>query len=58
MPAWRPGFDIDDVDPEHGAVNAYRSHSAAAGESLPEDLTPGHVVVTAAVILGSSIAHD
>jgi uncharacterized protein len=49
---------IDDVDPEHGAINAYRSHSAAAGESLPEDLAPGHVVVTAAVILGFSIAHD
>jgi uncharacterized protein len=49
---------IDDVDPEHGSINAYRSHSAAAGESLPEDLAPGHVVVTAAVILGFSIAHD
>jgi uncharacterized protein len=49
---------IDDVDPEQGAIRAYREHAAAGGEPLPEDLAPGHVVVTAAVILGFSIAHD
>jgi uncharacterized protein YggE len=49
---------IDDVDPEHGTIHAYRAHSAGGGEPLPEDLAPGHVVVSAAVILGFSIAHD
>lgn len=49
---------IDDVDPEGGTIHAFRGRSAAAGETLPEDLAPGHVVITAAVILGFSIAHD
>jgi len=48
---------IDDVDPEDN-MYAYRGHSARGGEPLSEDLAPGHVVVTAAVILGFSIAHD
>jgi uncharacterized protein YggE len=49
---------IDDVDPEGGTIRAFRGHSAAAGDTLPEDLAPGHVVITAAVILGFSIAHE
>jgi uncharacterized protein YggE len=49
---------IDDVDPEEGTTRLYREHGAAGGEPAPEDLAPGHVVVTAAVILGFSIAHD
>jgi uncharacterized protein YggE len=49
---------IDDVDPERSIIHAYRAHSAEGGEPLPEDLAPGHVVVSAAVILGFSIAHD
>jgi uncharacterized protein YggE len=49
---------IDDVDPE-GNIHAFRAaRSAGGGEPLPEDLAPGHVVVTAAVILGFSIAHE
>jgi uncharacterized protein len=48
---------IDDVDPEHGSIQVYRSAAAAGGPS-PEDLAPGHVVVAAAVILGFSISHD
>ena len=48
---------IDDVDPE-GNMYAYRGHSARGGEPFSADLAPGHVVVTAAVILGFSIAHD
>lgn len=49
---------IDDVDPEQGSLHLYRAHSAPGGEPLPEDLAPGHVVVSAAVTLGFSIAHD
>jgi uncharacterized protein YggE len=49
---------IDDVDPEKLGEGAYRSHSSARSESSGEDLAPGHVVVSAAVILGFAIAHD
>lgn len=49
---------IDDVDPEKLGEGAYRSHSSARSESSAEDLAPGHVVVSAAVILGFAIAHD
>lgn len=49
---------IDDVDPEKLGEGGYRSHSSAAGGSSAEDLAPGHVVVSAAVILGFAIAHD
>jgi uncharacterized protein YggE len=49
---------IDDVDPESTTIHGIRVHSAVGGEPVAEDLAPGHVVVTAAVILGYSIAHD
>jgi uncharacterized protein YggE len=45
---------IDDVDPEHVGFERYRGHGAG-GAATPEDLAPGHVVVSAAVILGFSI---
>jgi uncharacterized protein len=48
---------IDDVDPEHGSAPLYRGQIPAGGQSSPEDLAPGHVVVTAAVVLGFSISH-
>jgi uncharacterized protein len=48
---------IDDVDPEHGTIQVYRS-AASAGGPAPEDLAPGHVVVSAAVVIGFSISHD
>lgn len=48
---------IDDVDPERGTIQPYRA-LAAGGDGLREDLAPGHVVVSAAVMLGFSIAHD
>ncbi|MEU8802312.1 SIMPL domain-containing protein [Spirillospora sp. NPDC048819] len=48
---------IDDVDPEHVRSERYRGHGSG-GEASPEDLAPGHVVVSAAVILGFSINHD
>ncbi|MBO0839142.1 MAG: SIMPL domain-containing protein [Actinobacteria bacterium] len=48
---------IDDVDPENAGFERYRAH-AMGGEASAEDLAPGHVVVSAAVILGFSIIHD
>jgi hypothetical protein len=47
---------IDDVDPDQVGFERYRGHGAG-GASSAEDLAPGHVVVSAAVILGFSIAH-
>ncbi len=51
-----PVVHIDDVDPEHAGAELYRGH-AAGTENSAEDLAPGHVVVSAAVILGFSIIH-
>jgi uncharacterized protein len=47
---------IEDVDPEHGNIQVLRS--AAAGGPTSDDLAPGRVVVSAAVIIGFSISHD
>jgi uncharacterized protein len=47
---------IEDVDPER-LREQFRGHSMAAG-GASEDLAPGHVVVSAAVALGFSIAHS
>jgi uncharacterized protein len=46
---------VEDVDPENVGVERYRGHSMG-GEAAPEDFAPGHVVVSAAVILGFAIA--
>lgn len=51
-----PVLHIDDVDPEHAGFERYRGHGAG-GEASAQDLAPGHVVVSAAVILGFSIIH-
>jgi uncharacterized protein YggE len=48
---------IDDVDPEQVGFERYRSHGAG-GAASAQDLAPGHVVVSAAVTLGFSIARD
>jgi uncharacterized protein YggE len=48
---------VEDVDPELVGAERYRSR-ASAGAAAAEDLAPGHVVVSAAVILGFSIARD
>ncbi|GAA2076058.1 SIMPL domain-containing protein [Actinomadura alba] len=48
---------IDDVDPEQVRFERYRGHGGG-DEASPEDLAPGHVVVSAAVILGFSISRD
>ncbi|MGH3168614.1 MAG: SIMPL domain-containing protein [Trebonia sp.] len=48
---------IEDEDPDQ-VRGQYRSHSSARAEASEGDLTPGHVVVSAAVTLGFAIAHD
>ncbi|GAA4624469.1 SIMPL domain-containing protein [Actinoallomurus vinaceus] len=48
---------IDDVDPQQVGHERYRGHGGG-GEASPQDLAPGHVVVSAAVILGFSINRD
>jgi len=52
-----PVLHIDDVDPENAELRLYRGHGGG-GEAAGADLAPGHVVVSAAVILGFSIIHD
>lgn len=52
-----PVLHIDDVDPENVGFERYRAHGAG-GQASAEDLAPGHLVVSAAVILGFSIIHD
>ncbi|GII28437.1 SIMPL domain-containing protein [Planotetraspora mira] len=45
---------IQDVDPESVGNERYRGHGAG-GTTSEEDLAPGHVVVSAAVVLGFSL---
>jgi uncharacterized protein len=52
-----PVLHIDDVDPESAGLQQYRGH-AMGGPAGAQDLAPGHVVVSAAVILGFAIIHD
>jgi uncharacterized protein len=52
-----PVLHIEDVDPEHAGFERYRAH-AVGGEASAADLAPGHVVVSAAVIVGFSIIPD
>jgi uncharacterized protein YggE len=47
---------VEDVDPEQPGASRYRSHADAA--TTAQDLAPGHVVVSAAVILGYAVARD
>jgi uncharacterized protein YggE len=47
---------IEDVDPEKAAAQRYRGHGSG-GDTSDEALAPGHVVVSAAVVLGFSIVH-
>jgi uncharacterized protein YggE len=48
---------IDDVDPEQPGASRYRSHAEAVAATA-QDLAPGHIVVSAAVILGYAVARD
>ncbi|GAB3809371.1 SIMPL domain-containing protein [Micromonospora zhanjiangensis] len=48
---------IEDIDPEQPGAARYRSHAEAAATSA-QDLAPGHVVVSAAVVLGYAVARD
>jgi uncharacterized protein YggE len=49
---------IDDVDPEQAGVEPYRGHGhvAVPDAASEQELAPGHVVVSAAVVLGFAIA--
>ncbi|WP_231639931.1 SIMPL domain-containing protein [Micromonospora sp. NRRL B-16802] len=46
---------IEDIDPEQPGAARYRGHAEAAATSA-QDLAPGHVVVSAAVVLGYAVA--
>lgn len=48
---------IEDVDPEQPGTSRYRSHAEAAAVTA-QDLAPGHIVVSAAVIAGYAVAYD
>ena len=48
---------IEDVDPDQPGASRYRSHADAAATTA-QDLAPGHIVVSAAVILGYAVARD
>jgi len=52
-----PVVHIDDVDPESADAELYRGHRFGSGDASAEDLAPGHVVVSAAVIVGCSLIH-
>lgn len=52
-----PVVHIDDVDPDSARAERYRGHLRDAGEASAEDLAPGHVVVSAAVIVGFALTH-
>jgi uncharacterized protein len=49
---------IDDVETDQPDVGLYRSHSAVPDTASEQDLAPGHVVVSAAMILGFALARD
>src|SRR6266542_1864065 len=46
---------VEDVDPEQPGTSRYRSHAEAAATTA-QDLAPGHIVVSAAVIIGYALA--
>jgi uncharacterized protein YggE len=48
---------VEDVDPEQPGASRYRSHAEAAATTA-QDLAPGHIVVSAAVILGYAVARN
>jgi uncharacterized protein YggE len=48
---------IEDVDPEQPGASRYRGHAEAAATTA-QDLAPGHIVVSAAVVLGYAMARD
>src|SRR6266567_3342301 len=50
--------DLDDVQQLLIDVVAAGANEIEGGEASAQDLAPGHVVVSAAVILGFSIIHD
>lgn len=53
----RHGVSDAAVERSRLGFERYRGHGSG-GEASPQDLAPGHVVVSAAVIPGFSINHD
>jgi uncharacterized protein len=49
---------IDDVDADDPRNQGYRGHGSYTAAGLEQDLAPGHVIVTAAVILGFAINQE
>ena len=49
---------LDDVDPDRVGVERYRSHSSVPDGASDQDLAPGHVVVSAAVVVGYALAGE
>lgn len=49
---------IDDVDPEQTGAERYRSHGSGPATAADQDLAPGHVVVSAAVVIGYALTRD
>lgn len=47
---------IDDVDPEQVGFERYRGHGSYSEQPSEQDLAPGHVVVSAAVVVGYALA--
>ncbi|SNT63187.1 hypothetical protein SAMN05421812_11520 [Asanoa hainanensis] len=48
---------VEDVDPEQQGASRFGGHAEAAATSA-QDLAPGHIVVSAAVIVGYAVARD
>ncbi|WP_433200715.1 SIMPL domain-containing protein [Dactylosporangium sp. CS-047395] len=49
---------VEDVDADSPHAQRFRTHASAAAEALAANLAPGHVIVTAAAIVGYAIARD
>ncbi|MEU7874905.1 SIMPL domain-containing protein [Dactylosporangium sp. NPDC049140] len=49
---------VEDVDSDSPYTQRYRSHSASSVDALEADLAPGHIIVSAATIVGYAIARD
>ncbi|MER7274663.1 SIMPL domain-containing protein [Dactylosporangium sp. NPDC000244] len=49
---------VEDVDSDSPNAHWYRGHSAASADALEADLAPGHIIVSAAAIVGYALARD
>ncbi|WP_433041049.1 SIMPL domain-containing protein [Dactylosporangium sp. CS-033363] len=49
---------VEDVDADSPHAQRYRTHASATADALEANLAPGHVIVSAAAIVGYAIARD